>query len=54
MYKLVIDLEMAAKALVDRNLDHPYIKEIVQIGAVLLDNDDNQVCTFETLVKPRF
>lgn len=54
MYKLVIDLEMAGRALVDKRLEHPYIKEIIEIGAVLLDDNNEQVSTFSTYVKPRF
>lgn len=52
MFKLVIDLEMAAKAKFSDELKHPYIQEIIQIGAVLLDEDNNTVKTFESLVKP--
>ena len=53
MYKLVLDLEMGGSTLVDKTLVHPYIKEVIEIGAVLLDDDNNKVKKFRTYVKPR-
>lgn len=53
MYKLVLDLEMGGSALVDKKLEHPYIKEVIEIGAVLLDESNNETHRFRTYVKPR-
>lgn len=49
MHKLVIDLEMAGKKWVD---EERHIREIIQIGAVLLNDNNEQIVTFEKLVKP--
>ena len=54
MYKLVIDLEMAGNASVGEGRDRKFIKEIIEIGAVLLDDENNTVRKFETYVKPRY
>lgn len=54
MYKLVIDLEMAGNAPVGEGRARKFIKEIIEIGAVLLDEDNNTIKKFETYVQPRY
>ena len=52
MKYVVIDLEMCDIPKMYRDQQHPYLKETIQIGAVLLD-DKYDICdSFMTLVKP--
>lgn len=53
MYKLVIDLEMnnAVKVYSDK-VESNNIREIIEIGAILLDNENNEIDRFQTYVKP--
>ncbi len=52
MKYVVIDLEMCDIPKMYRDPQHPYLKETIQIGAVLLD-DKYDICdSFMTLVKP--
>lgn len=56
MYRVVLDLEM------NDNIDEQYrsdsdirrLHEIIQIGAVLLDNDNKEVDSLSLFVKPKF
>lgn len=54
MYKLIIDLEMCDKLRVEHKHKYKGLREIIQIGAVLLDGKDNEINKFETYVKPRY
>lgn len=50
----VIDLEMCRISAKDRKYDFGYPTELIQIGAVLLDENYDTVDTFMTLVHPEF
>lgn len=54
MHKLVVDLEMADKYLKEYQGNIKFIHEIIQIGAVLLDDNNNEITRYETLVKPKY
>lgn len=53
MHKLIIDLEMCDRLEKEYNEEYKGLHEIIQIGAVLLDDNDNEITQFETYVKPR-
>lgn len=50
---VVVDLEMCNVSKIKR-MKYPYSKEIIQIGAVLLDEKYNIQGSFETYVKPKY
>lgn len=57
MHKLIIDLEMNNSVLVDYSKNKSGkkgIREIIEIGAVLLDDDNNRIGEFKKYVKPRY
>ena len=54
MYKLVIDLEMCDFVKKQYVKEVGKFTEIIQIGAVLLDENDKQINQFSTYVKPRY
>ena len=51
---LVIDLEMCKVPKPRRCKEYHYSHEIIQIGAVLLDEDYTEISTFSTFVKPEY
>ena len=53
-YKLVIDLEMCDKVKPQFKQKAGRMHEIIQIGAVLLDRNNNEVKRFSTYVKPEY
>lgn len=53
MHKLIIDLEMCDRLEKEYYNEYKGLHEIIQIGAVLLDNNDKEIAQFETYVKPR-
>lgn len=52
MYKLVLDLEMCKVPKIYRNKNYKYALETIQIGAVLLDENFNDVDEFVSYVRP--
>ena len=52
MYSLVIDLEMCKVPKIYRHKSYKYATEIIQVGAVLLDEDYKEVDRFESYVHP--
>jgi len=54
MHKLVLDLEMCDKVKREFRPQVGKMCEIIQIGAVLLDDNNNEIIRFETYVKPRY
>ena len=54
MHKLVIDLEMADRYTKEYQGKIKFIHEIIQVGAVLLDDDNTEINRYETLVKPQY
>ena len=54
MYKLVIDLEMCKVPKLYRHKSFKYATEIIQVGAVLLDEDYKEVDRFESFVHPEY
>lgn len=55
MFKLVLDLEMNKTWKLDNNIyNHDFITEIIEIGAVLLNDNNDEVDKFQTYVKPDF
>ena len=54
MYSLVIDLEMCKVPKLYRKKTYKYATEIIQIGAVLLDEELEEVDTFSQYVHPEY
>ena len=54
MYYLVIDLEMCGVPKMSRRNGYSLYKEIIQIGAVMLDEDYAEVDRLSILVRPQF
>lgn len=51
---VVVDLEMCKVTKIQRTKEFKLGSEIIQIGAVLLDDDNNEIDSFSTYVKPAF
>ena len=54
MYNLVLDLEMCNVPRKFRKKEYKYALEIIQLGAVLLDENFNRVDTFSSYVHPNY
>ena len=54
MYYVVLDIEMCKVPKIYRGDRYKYAREVIQIGAVLLDQDYKQVDTFSQYVKPEY
>jgi ERI1 exoribonuclease 2 len=54
MDKLIVDLEMADKAFIRKDDASTTIFEIIEIGAVLLDENNKQIAEYISYVKPEY
>lgn len=51
MYKLIIDLEMNSPVKLEQS-DFNSLREIIEIGAVLLNDSNNEIGRFQSYIKP--